>query len=133
MFIKRVVVLALASSAIAQMSGMDMPGMDDSTPAVAETTDNPMPTSMETSLPAEMSTAPSSEEVAGQSTSMTMDNTLSASPTSAAGMNHSGMAGMGGTHNTTDPTEPPISGSGVSVVSVALFAVSVALSAVFQL
>ncbi|RYP74621.1 hypothetical protein DL771_002887 [Monosporascus sp. 5C6A] len=156
MFSKRVVVLALASSAIAQTSGMDMPGMDVTTPAVAESesssqtslvtdsltggintvstaTDIPMPTSMETSMPAEMSTAPSSEEVAGQSTSMTTDNTLSTYTTSAAGMNHSGMPGMGGTHNTTDTTGPPISGSGVNGVSVALFAVSVALGAVFQL
>ncbi|RYO74395.1 hypothetical protein DL764_010847 [Monosporascus ibericus] len=119
MFSKRVVILALAPSAIAQMSGM--------------ATDTLMPTSMEPSMPAEMSTAPSSEEVAGQSTSMMIDNTLSTSTTSAAGMNHSGMAGMGGTHNTTDKTEPPISGSGVSGVSAALFAVSVALSAMFQL
>ncbi|RYO97886.1 hypothetical protein DL765_011011 [Monosporascus sp. GIB2] len=156
MFSKRVVVLALASSVIAQMSGMNMPGVDDTNPTVAESesswqtsfvndsltggtntastaTDTPVPASMETSLPAEVSIAPSSEEVASQSTSMTMDNTLSTSTTPAAGTNHSGMAGMGGTHNTTNPTEPPISGSEVSGVSVALFALSVALSAVLQL
>ncbi|EMR62063.1 hypothetical protein UCREL1_11004 [Eutypa lata UCREL1] len=156
MFIKQVVTLALASSALAQMTDMsgmghtttpaetaaeseetsqtplmtDYPsGFTNSTASTAMMTDTAVPTSMvDSTVPPASYGAPSE---------MTSMPTMSTSVVPDTAMPH----GTGGAMpmpmpNSTTGTgtpEPPISGSGVNGVSVALFAASVVVAAFFHL